>query len=201
MRYSPRQKELIALAAQGLTDEETAKRLNLSVQTVRSYWRDLREKAGGLTRIEIVVQSVQPSLAEGRLLEPIRLKGDIDEEQACNTVIAIASALEIPLVLVWGKVGKIVFINEARKRLGYVVPIGTTAANYADWDYRNTKSEPLSNDQYPFTRILSGGERQVSERMYVPNNEGELVLFQTEAVAVLLNDQIVGCLGTIERIT
>jgi DNA-binding CsgD family transcriptional regulator len=200
MKLSPRQKELITLASKGLTDEETAEQLCLSVQTVRSYWRDLREKMGGLTRIEIILKANEGSAPAAVKLEPIILSGAISEDQARETVISMMSAFEIPLVLAWGDEGTFVFANEARKRLGSVIPVGTTAIDYVNWAYRRADGEPIASAEYPFARIIQGGELRVVDRLYIPDLEGNFVLSETEAVAVVLNGKNIGALGTIRHI-
>lgn len=51
---SPRQRQTLALIAEGLTDREIADRLNLGVVTVRQHVRDLRTRLGARTRAHAV---------------------------------------------------------------------------------------------------------------------------------------------------
>ena len=51
---SPREQELLTLAAQGLTDQGIAHRLGISVATVGTYWGRVRVKLGPFNRTELV---------------------------------------------------------------------------------------------------------------------------------------------------
>jgi DNA-binding NarL/FixJ family response regulator len=55
IRCSPRQSEMLRLAANGMTDKAIAHRLNLSVCTVRSYWQRLYKENGIHSRTTAVV--------------------------------------------------------------------------------------------------------------------------------------------------
>lgn len=56
---SEREQQLITLAAQGLTDAAIAKRLGISVPTVKSYWQRVRSKLGPYNRTELVAHALQ----------------------------------------------------------------------------------------------------------------------------------------------
>jgi DNA-binding CsgD family transcriptional regulator len=51
---SPREAQLLELAAHGLVDKEIAARLQVSVATVRTYWERIRKKLGASNRAEAV---------------------------------------------------------------------------------------------------------------------------------------------------
>jgi DNA-binding CsgD family transcriptional regulator len=53
---SKREGQVLAMAAQGFTDESIAKELDISVATVRGYWLRVRTKLGGSSRAELVGQ-------------------------------------------------------------------------------------------------------------------------------------------------
>ena len=55
---SPREREVLALLARGLTGEQIAGRLVLSPETVRTHIRNAREKLGASTRVEAVTMAV-----------------------------------------------------------------------------------------------------------------------------------------------
>jgi DNA-binding CsgD family transcriptional regulator len=54
-QLSPREKEIVELAAEGLTNEAIAHRLGLSIGTVNTYWLRIKLKVGGSGRTETVV--------------------------------------------------------------------------------------------------------------------------------------------------
>ncbi|MBV6459483.1 MAG: hypothetical protein HONBIEJF_02631 [Fimbriimonadaceae bacterium] len=54
VKLSPREKQLIKFAADGLTDTAIANRLEISEATVSTYWRRIRAKVGPYSRTELV---------------------------------------------------------------------------------------------------------------------------------------------------
>ncbi len=57
---SGRENQVVLLAADGLTDKEIAKHLNLQVATIRTYWERIREKLGTANK----AQSISRMLAQ-----------------------------------------------------------------------------------------------------------------------------------------
>jgi DNA-binding CsgD family transcriptional regulator len=53
-KISEREKEIVVLACQGLTDKEICRVLGLSLTTVRTYWGRMREKLGATNRAQII---------------------------------------------------------------------------------------------------------------------------------------------------
>lgn len=53
---SPQETRVLAYSSEGLSDKEIAKRLEISLDTVRTYWQRIRSKIGGGTRGEIVAR-------------------------------------------------------------------------------------------------------------------------------------------------
>ncbi len=66
---SPREREILALLADGLSGEEAAKRLFLSSETVRTHVRNAMTKLGAATR----VHAVALALVRGEIEAPERL--------------------------------------------------------------------------------------------------------------------------------
>jgi PAS domain S-box-containing protein len=58
---SLREKQLIELAARGLTDAEMARDLGIAVGTVATYWGRIRSKYGGCSRTELVATALKES--------------------------------------------------------------------------------------------------------------------------------------------
>lgn len=63
-RLSPRRREVLALAAQGLTIEQIAHRLTISVPTVRTTLAVTRHKLGARSTTEAVAIAVRGGLIE-----------------------------------------------------------------------------------------------------------------------------------------
>jgi two-component system nitrate/nitrite response regulator NarL len=61
-RVSGRERELLALATEGLTTAEIAGRLNLSPNTVKTYWQRVYEKLGASDRASAVAEAIRRGL-------------------------------------------------------------------------------------------------------------------------------------------
>ncbi|HET8979813.1 MAG TPA: LuxR C-terminal-related transcriptional regulator [Solirubrobacteraceae bacterium] len=61
---TPREREVLALTADGLTAPEIATRLQLGVATVRSHLQNLYEKLGVTDRAAAVAQAMRTGLLE-----------------------------------------------------------------------------------------------------------------------------------------
>lgn len=59
MRLSPRQKEVLALVAQGATDNEIAARLCLSSPSVPEYMKRIRKRLGANSRAQAVALALR----------------------------------------------------------------------------------------------------------------------------------------------
>ncbi|MCS7283555.1 MAG: response regulator transcription factor [Anaerolineae bacterium] len=63
---SEREREVLALLAEGLSNEEIAGELNIAVNTVRNHVRNILEKLGVRNRVQAAVYAVRCGLAEQR---------------------------------------------------------------------------------------------------------------------------------------
>jgi two-component system nitrate/nitrite response regulator NarL len=59
VRVSERERELLALATEGLTTAEIAGRLHLSPNTVKTYWQRVYEKLGASDRASAVAEAIR----------------------------------------------------------------------------------------------------------------------------------------------
>jgi PAS domain S-box-containing protein len=59
---SPRERQLLKLAASGLTDTAISVRLGISETTVKTYWRRIREKLGRNSRTELVAMVLRSEI-------------------------------------------------------------------------------------------------------------------------------------------
>lgn len=51
---SERERDVIRLSAEGLTDAEVGDKLGIAAETVRSHWKRVRKRTGGLARPQII---------------------------------------------------------------------------------------------------------------------------------------------------
>ena len=96
---TPRERGVVMLSANGLTDKEIAAKLEISVPTVRSYWVRVRNKAGVHGRTEaaaIVVRSEYEATEAARL----KLVDDLRQQVHYDGVRFVALA-ELLDCLIW----------------------------------------------------------------------------------------------------
>lgn len=121
---SPREQQLIELAAEGLTDTAIAHRLGISEPTVKSYWGRVRIKLGPRNRTELVAHALRE---EGEQVvaelngEIERLKSALSDSEASPLDLHRSILESAPdAVFAVGEDGKIVWLNlEAERMFGY----------------------------------------------------------------------------------
>lgn len=59
------ERRVVELSSEGLTDKEIARELGLSLDTVRTYWKRIRQKTGYATRSQVVAAHVSHSIQGG----------------------------------------------------------------------------------------------------------------------------------------
>jgi PAS domain S-box-containing protein len=59
LALSEREREVLFLAGEGLTDKEIALRLNIAAKTVRTYWDRMRAKFDAASRTEVLAKALQ----------------------------------------------------------------------------------------------------------------------------------------------
>jgi DNA-binding CsgD family transcriptional regulator len=80
-RLSPRERQLVRLAAAGRTDKEICRELGVSLPTVRTHWTRLRDKLDVVTRTQAVAaamkqaQAARGATGAARLLDGVDLSG------------------------------------------------------------------------------------------------------------------------------
>ena len=82
MLMAKRGEEILSLAANGLTDKQIADRLKISVRTVESHWRRMREETGIPNRSGLLGSMLNQRLAQEREVFEAKIKGL--EEQIQN---------------------------------------------------------------------------------------------------------------------
>ncbi|MEQ1822235.1 MAG: LuxR C-terminal-related transcriptional regulator [Fimbriimonadaceae bacterium] len=89
---SAREKEVLDLAAQGLTDKAIANEIGISPTTVVTYWARIRSKMGAVSRAELVANSVRRQA----LSELDTLRNELQQR------IALESTLKQDLAMLQG---------------------------------------------------------------------------------------------------
>ena len=116
---SPRETQLLLLAADGQTDNAIAKKLGISVATVNSYWVRVRSKLGAQSRTEAVAMALRSQAEENfrrlqaeneRLTEELanhnHSTGEVDTTGFRDLLEAAPDG-----ILIVGKTGKILACN------------------------------------------------------------------------------------------
>ena len=96
--YSPREIELIELASRGYTDRQISSELNISKDTVASYWRRLLTKSGAASRTELTARySIEEAnkVAERNQQDSEKLIHDLSQQLAVqNQLLMDREALQ-----------------------------------------------------------------------------------------------------------
>ena len=79
---SPRQTEIMRLAAEGLTDKEIALRTGLSVGTLRSHWDRMRARLGASSRGEVIARCAE-TIRLSLLNELQALRHVLNQQRLC----------------------------------------------------------------------------------------------------------------------
>src|SRR5690348_12107867 len=61
---SEREEQVLLLSTKGFTDKEIARKLDLSIATVNTYWVRIRTKLGGANRAELVASALHKNAEE-----------------------------------------------------------------------------------------------------------------------------------------
>lgn len=81
--YSPRERKIMLMAADGLTDKEIADRLGITHSTVTTYWTRVRKKCGASSRSEALMKILGQELREmAQVAEQAREDLEVIIEQA-----------------------------------------------------------------------------------------------------------------------
>lgn len=81
-----REDQILALAAEGLTDRQMAAQLGISAETIASYWRRIFARFDAMSRTEVVARALQKE-AQGLSEERERLLFEIAERQRVERLL------------------------------------------------------------------------------------------------------------------
>lgn len=110
---SPREHQLLSLAAQGFTDNAIAHKLGISLATVGTYWGRIRIKFGPLNRTELVAIYLREEAAiavEGLKSDNERLLTEVEEHS--KTEQMLRASLELFRGLVETAPDAIILVNQ-----------------------------------------------------------------------------------------
>jgi protein-histidine pros-kinase len=108
---SPRERQLLKLAAAGHTDSAIANRLGISEATVKTYWRRIRGKIGPYSRTELVAKVLKSEM--GKAVSALREEKDrLQREGVVGNNIYRQLLDQAPdAILIVSKAGKIQLAN------------------------------------------------------------------------------------------
>jgi DNA-binding CsgD family transcriptional regulator len=188
-----RQRELLELAAEGLSDVEASARLGISVETVRHYWRELRSDFGKKNRAFIIAQY---ALAQSRatanelVAGPVSLMLGSHDPEVGLVLCSFVNTLATPLVLVNAETGSVPFANTAMEDLiGGPAPLSRSRHEYKEWQGYGTDGKVLSPDQWPASVTLDLG-KPVETDLFLRRRDESWVLTHTKTIPVLREDRV-----------
>lgn len=125
----PREQQVVELAAQGLTDKEIAARLKISRETVMTYWKRIRSRLGGVSRAEIVAQSLTMKADEEQ--QALQTENDVLSQEIARREAAEAGLRDtvVRLQVLMDHLDEGVLFEDADRRILYCNAAFTTLFN------------------------------------------------------------------------
>lgn len=182
---SPRERQLLLLAIQGLTDQGIANELGISVATVSTYWGRVRIKYGPYPRAELVAKFVQSEMS--------RATAALKASEARLSTLIESSPLGVTLA---DPEGKILFANSAYAKLAGRPAqdlVGLMAVDLVHPDDRDNvaaKWAKAITDDQPYT---------AEYRLLRP--DGSHILARSRGDVWHIDGKVGGRVGVIEDIT
>lgn len=153
---SDREKEIVELAIEGLTDQQIGNRLSITASTVNSYWVRIRGKLGHLSRTELVSKIVQgkASTTSGALEKRIRqLEAELDiakqnaKDYSESHFLRAAIELNPEAVVVFDGFGHVILANKRFEGLLGLEPGSAINHSFEEFfAYNGSPRGGVSND-------------------------------------------------------
>jgi DNA-binding CsgD family transcriptional regulator len=133
---TPREAEVISLAAQGLTDAQIARRLHLSLRTVNTHMHNLRRRLQVTSRTAAVVLAVAYGLIQPDLptpptwIQPLDLDSDQEDakQRALWEDLAAAGPVGVRVAVLACRIGRsrgyVYYHLRQWAQAGYTEPLG-----------------------------------------------------------------------------
>src|SRR5688572_21471042 len=67
LKLAPKERDVIRLASDGLTDKQIAKSLSVAAATLKTYWARIRTKLNAVNRVHAVAKALQVMFREAQL--------------------------------------------------------------------------------------------------------------------------------------
>ncbi len=182
---SPRERQLLVMATNGLTDHGIANELGISVATVGTYWGRVRIKFGPLPRTELVANFLRSEMA--------RINAALTASEGRFRTVLEASPMGIVLS---DASGKVLYVNPAYERITGVdqatlIENGTFPLVHPDDQERVAEV---------WQRCLREGTAYVSEHRYI-RPDGNTIWIRSHGDAWHDGERIGGRVSLIEDIT
>lgn len=150
---SPREMQIIEMASAGLIDKEIARRLTLSMATIRTHWVRIRSKLGAVNRAEVIARVMN-----------YRLHSDANPDTVAHSDHSRRALCESALdhhpegVLIADLEGKILYANRA-------------AASMLGKEIKDVEGENLDG----WVRLMTGGLSKILGNVHDSGNEMTVV--------------------------
>lgn len=199
-KITARKRQILELAAQGKTDKEIARELTISVETVLSHWKSLREDLGApsrtavLARILMQEQSVEVKLMQEdrdelllQLAESSRLRIELDEANAKLTALSERQATMLSqtmantdrkLALALKKVDHLEALDTLTKRTRVMVHEGEYGASWRKFymsdsiEFTGTTGEQWINGEVNFFDYIHPEFIEKNISQFAPFSQG-----------------------------
>ncbi len=138
---SEREKEILDLAIDGLTDQQIGNHLGITASTVNSYWVRIRGKLGHMSRTELVSKIVSQRAANDRKAQTTRIRAledQVDELLTLGLNSRLGNLMRsfldtIPLALVMFDANlRVIFCNKHFEEMFILKPGSANTQHFSD---------------------------------------------------------------------
>lgn len=182
---SPRERQLLEMATNGLTDQAISKELGISLATVSTYWGRIRIKFGPLGRTEIVA----------RFLKALMSRATADLTASEERMRTVLEASPVGIFLTDGE-GRPVYVNAAYAAIAGRRESELVQEGLASLVFPEDRSHAQANRE----RCLTEGTSYVSEHRWV-RGDGTVVWVRLRSAAWYHEGKIAGRVGVVEDVT
>jgi PAS domain S-box-containing protein len=189
-----RQKQLLDLACEGLSDRQVALQLGISVETVRSHWRDIRARFGGSNRAHIIAVCIAARVQE----KPAFIEPEVDvvdprTEPEIGLWTSVLRSIATPMSIAWGRSGTVVFVNQALEKL-MGRPARYPASRYEYANGYHPSGELMKPEDWAISRTIDEGTPTEVEMIF-QRADGTWLEVHSSAVPIRQNGEVVGAIG------
>jgi PAS domain S-box-containing protein len=186
---SGQEEQVLLQSMSGLSDKEIALRLKVSIDTVRTYWKRIRQKVGGQTRPEIIALLLRSDLASISLeavAERTRSGASERGRVADEHLRLVTEALPVP-IYVMDEEDRPVYANHAWKEFAGTSDGDLTSNEWIRGIHPDDRAEVLGR-----LAAAKADWSSIATHFRFVRRDSSLVWVNSAVVPILSDSQLVG---------